>query len=127
MIRTDEDAFICDMAETYHIYDWRSLPVSLASTLAAGLRENSRIKMMMAEAKVDPELLLMARVVDNTALLLWLIGGGSKSGIDKPSSVAMRILEAAEPKETAAPKKSEYRGFSSGEDFMEWRASMLTE
>lgn len=124
MIRTDEDAFICDMAETYHIYDWRSLPVSMTSTLAAGLRENSRIKMKMAGAKVDPEILLMARVVDNTALLLWLIGGGSKSGIDKPVSVASSILEAAEPKET---KESGYGKFNSGEDFMKWRASMLTE
>ena len=26
MIKTDEDALICDLAETYQIYDYKSLP-----------------------------------------------------------------------------------------------------
>ena len=124
MIRTDEDAFICDMAETYHIYDWRSLPVSLASTLAAGLRENSRIKMKMAGAEVDPGLLLMARVVDNTALLLCQNARSMGVDLAIPESVALKILHVSEPKK---PEKKEYRGFDSGEDFMKWRESILTE
>ena len=124
MIRTDEDAFICDMAETYHIYDWRSLPASLASTLAAGLRENSRIKMKIAGVMVDPELLLMARVVDNTALLLCQNARSMGIDMEIPMSVAWELLHATDPEK---PEKKEYRSFDSGEDFMKWRASMLTE
>ena len=32
----------CDMAETYHVLDWRALGLPLAATLAAGMRETSR-------------------------------------------------------------------------------------
>ena len=45
MIRLDRDALICDLAETYHIYDMRSLPLQTVATLSAGLRDDSRIKM----------------------------------------------------------------------------------
>lgn len=43
MLATDEDAFICDMAETYGVLNWRALDVRLAGTLAAGLRPFARI------------------------------------------------------------------------------------
>lgn len=45
MVALDEDALICDFAETYHVLDLWSLPVQLAATLAAGLRYDSRIMM----------------------------------------------------------------------------------
>lgn len=47
MLSLDRDALICDMAETYHLLDLRSLPVRLLATLAAGLRDDSRIRMKM--------------------------------------------------------------------------------
>lgn len=34
MLNLSEDALICDFAETYHIYDYRSLPLRLVATLA---------------------------------------------------------------------------------------------
>ena len=37
MLALDEDAFICDMAQTYHVYDIRSLPLPYLATLASGL------------------------------------------------------------------------------------------
>lgn len=43
MILTDEDALICDLAETYHVLDYRSLPLLTAATLASGLRSDARI------------------------------------------------------------------------------------
>ena len=36
MIFTDEEALICDLAETYQIFDYRSLPVRTVATLSAG-------------------------------------------------------------------------------------------
>ena len=36
------DELVCDMAETYHVLDWRALGLPLAATLAGGLRETSR-------------------------------------------------------------------------------------
>ena len=37
MIALDQNALICDFAETYGIYNYRALPVSLLATLAVGL------------------------------------------------------------------------------------------
>ena len=64
MIEFDEDALICDLAETYQIYDYRSLPVKLVATLSAGLREDSRIKMAAAELPAKQDTLLLATIAD---------------------------------------------------------------
>ena len=60
MLREDEAALICDLAETYHIYDYRKLPPILVSTLAVGLRDSSRIKMRLNDLPVPPDMMLMA-------------------------------------------------------------------
>ena len=44
MMALDEDALICDFAETYHIYNIYGMPVQYIATLAIGLRDDSRIK-----------------------------------------------------------------------------------
>lgn len=43
MILTDEDALICDLAETYNVLDYRALPVRTTAALASGLRADARI------------------------------------------------------------------------------------
>jgi len=40
MLELDEDALVCDLAETYGIYNYRSLPATLVATFSVGLREN---------------------------------------------------------------------------------------
>lgn len=69
MLNFDEDALICDLAETYHIYDYRSLPVKLVATLSAGLRENSRIKLRASESPVSVETIILASIADNLTLI----------------------------------------------------------
>ena len=44
MIAVDENALMCDLAETYGIYHYRQLPPTLVAVFCSGLRENSRIK-----------------------------------------------------------------------------------
>lgn len=72
MIKTDEDALICDLAETYHVYDYKALPVKLVATLSAGLRDDSRIKMKMADIKYNFQTLLLASILDGINLRNWL-------------------------------------------------------
>lgn len=69
MINLDEDALICDLAETYQIYDYRSLPVKLVATLSAGLRENSRIKLKAVDSEVSLDTFILAAIADNLTLL----------------------------------------------------------
>ena len=48
MLNLDKDALLCDLAETYHIYDYKSLPCKMVATFSCGLRADSRIKMKIA-------------------------------------------------------------------------------
>lgn len=68
MLRTDRDALICDLAETYGIFDYRALPVPLLATLASGLREDSRIKMRLSGQTVTRTEMLLAAAVDGLSL-----------------------------------------------------------
>jgi len=64
MLALDRNALICDMAETYGIFDINRVPVTLLSTLAAGLGENSRIKLKQNGLKAPWNTILLAAIVD---------------------------------------------------------------
>lgn len=71
MISVDRDALICDMAETYHIYDLRGLPARTLATLAFGLRADSRIKMRLSDQPLRVNTILLAAIADRLGLLVW--------------------------------------------------------
>lgn len=75
MIKCDEDALICDFAETYHIYNYKSLPVTLVATLASGLRDDSRIKLKLNKQRVSNTDLLLSVIADRLGLLLSMYTG----------------------------------------------------
>ena len=100
MVRLDESALICDFAETYHILDWRALPIQTAAVLASGLRENSRIKMKIADSEISPEMALMAATVDRLSMLVWAKTEDAQKGVNRPES----ILAMRTNKETNAEK-----------------------
>lgn len=79
MLNFDEDALICDLAETYNIYDYRSLPLSLVATLSAGLRDNSRIKLAITGNKVPQETMLLASIADRIEAFRYMLSS-SKTG-----------------------------------------------
>ncbi len=87
MIAADCDALQCDLAETYGIFDFRAMPVSTLAMLAAGLRDDSRIKRKMSGEKISPELAMLAGTVDRLSLLVWLMTGGTASGTPPPPSI----------------------------------------
>lgn len=109
MIVLDEDALICDFAETYHVFDYKSLSVDMAATLAKGLRNNSRIKMKAMGLEVDSSTLLLARIADNTAYNLYAKTKDAKYGRNRPKS----MVEALTKKES-----DKLKGFDSGADFL---------
>lgn len=115
MIATDEDALICDFAEVYNIYDIYGLPVEYAATLANGLRDDSRIKMLLGKMKVKPETLLLAYIADYSAINFYSKTKDAVSGRNKPPSfVEMLTGKVSDSKQT--------RQFDDGESFMEeWR------
>lgn len=114
MISLDRDALICDLAETYGIYDLRALPVSTLATLAVGLREDSRIKMCISGVKVSRMEMLLAAAVDRLSLLVWAKTENGRNNVNRPKSILDIILGEEE-------QKSDVRSFASAEDFEnEW-------
>ena len=79
LIASDEDALICDFAQYYHVLDWRSLPLRLAATLAAGLPEDSR-SMMKASGKTVPlHIELQAYTADRLTQILWGLSNDTRT------------------------------------------------
>lgn len=115
MIRTDEDALICDLAETYNIYDYKRLPLKTVAALSVGLRDDSRIKMKLSGVTVSTDTMLLAAAVDRLSLLVWMKTKDAEKGRNRPKS----ILDAFSEKES---KTSSY---ASGEDFMRAREKLL--
>lgn len=115
MIALDEDALICDFAETYRIYDMYLLTVSYAATLAVGLRTNSRIKMKACGLEVDINCLLLAHIADNTAINFWAKTEDGRKGINQPKSYVKILTEKID-------HSKDVKAFASGDDFdSEWR------
>lgn len=119
MIHTDRSALICDLAETYGLYDIGSLPVSTVAILASGLRDNSRIKMKLAGTAASNELLLLAHAVDRLTLLVWQNTRDGQKGRNKPESIAERIIYGDQGKTFRT------NAFASPEAFEEARRAII--
>ena len=115
MIKADEDALICDLAETYHIYDYKRLPVKLVASLAVGLRSDSRIKIKMSGSKVSPDMMMMAAIVDRLTVLVWMQTKDGQHGRNQPKTL-LSVLEKPE---------SDTISFLSGEDYEKERQRLL--
>ena len=116
MMDLDEDALLCDFAETYHIYDPYEYPCEYTATLAAGLRDDSRIKVRLSGLRVTPELFALCTGVDALRWIVWSKSEDGRKGRNRPQS----ILDALSG-ETKTKKTEDLRGFATGEDFLkEW-------
>ena len=114
MITADEEALICDFAETYGIYDYRRLPLKTAAILASGLRDNSRIKMKLSGLNAAPEMILNAAIADRTGMLVWMQSKDGVKNQNRPVSILDKILNPEKKKEDATT-------FATGQDFEdEW-------
>ena len=120
MIVTDEDALICDLAETYHIYDYRRLPVLSVAVFSLGLRQNSRIKMIMSGNRITLVESLLGCAVDRLSILAWQKTKDGSKGTNVPQSILEKLLGIDERK-----SESDTQTFSSGEEFLRERNRLL--
>lgn len=109
MIATDETALICDLAETYGIFDYKQLPADTVAAFSVGLRQDSRIKMSMSGQKLPFDTILLAGLVDRLSILIWQNTKDGQKGSNKPTSLVETL--------TTEPKEREEVAFESGEDF----------
>lgn len=117
MIHTDENALICDLAETYHIFNYRELPVELLATLSVGLSEDSRIKKKLRNVQSLPTYLVDAFVIDALNILIWQNTADGTKGENKPDSIVQMLL--------GEEKESDALVFASGDDFERYRKELI--
>lgn len=91
MIAIDEDALICDFAETYRVLDYRELTPEQAARLAAGLRNDSRIKLKIAGAARDEKTIMIASIHDAVNFLAWAKTKDASKGRNRPKSLVQFI------------------------------------
>ena len=102
MMAIDKNAVICDLAETYGIFCYRELPALTVATLAAGLREDSRIKMKLSGQRVPLMIQLLAIIADRLS-----------TSTDESKSI---YLQLTKPEDT---DKGEIQTFATPEEFEE--------
>lgn len=115
MLARHKNALICDLAETYQIYNWRQIPVKTLGILAAGLRYNSRVVIEESGEVFPTDLMILASIADTTRYLLYALG--AKKGDALPSSLVEALQNREDPKEEQA--------FMTGEDFIAAREAIL--
>lgn len=120
MIKLDEEALICDLAETYQIYDYTQLPAYMVAVFSCGLREDSRIKMKMNNQIIPVETLLLAGLSDKMSTLLWSKTEDAQKGKNRP----IMILDLLNP---VSEKEKDTVVFNSGEDFEQRRNELLEQ
>ena len=119
MISLDEDALICDLAETYQIYDYRQLPPTRVAVFACGLRENSRIKMKASGQIVPTDTMLLAGISDKLSMLVWFQTEDGQKGKNRPTMLT-GLLTKSEP-----DNEKDVIVFNSGEEFEKRRKELM--
>lgn len=115
----DEDALVCDLAQTYGIYEYEKLPARKVAVLAFGLPKDARILMKLTDNRLTYDELMTAMNFDRLNWLCWAKSKDAQHGWNKPQSLAAKLME--KPKKIA----QSVEGFKTPEDFMKWRQRFI--
>ena len=88
-----EDSLICDLAETYHVLNYKELSPDLVATLCFGLKEDSRVKMKLSKSKITLNQTLLARMVDELSFQSWAKTKDGQKNRNRPQSVLKALTE----------------------------------
>ena len=105
------DELVCDMAETYHVLDWRALGLPL------GLRETSRTGMALNHAPIPTDTLLLGAMADSLQLLVWSKTKDAQHGRNRPAPVLDTLLGTA--------RRRKVTGFATAAEFEAAKAEIL--
>ena len=117
MLATNEDALICDLAETYHIFNYRQYKPKFIATLAVGLRDDSRIKMIINRSKLKLDQYVSIAILDCLKMLVWLNTSDATIGENRPELILDRIFN----NNTA----SQVEAYSDPDDFEKARKAII--
>lgn len=112
------DELICDLAEIYHIYDMKALPVRTLAVLSCGLGANSRVWAKLNGYGARWPDIVQALIADRLAILQWFQTEDGHKGKNKPHLLAPDLLNVPDQ-----GGRTKYKTFRTGADFMAaWEA-----
>lgn len=120
-MRVNRDALECDLAETYNIYDMRALPARRVALFSVGLRDNSRIKMLLADTNFSFSEILLINIYDLLSLELWTKTKDATKGKNKPESLYKKLMRTSDQ----VKKESQNMAFNSAEEYEKIRKKLL--
>ena len=123
MITLGEEELISDLAEEYnlHVSEFgvplkdiygRELPPSWVAALSCNLREDSRIKLKIANRKIGLEQILLSTIADRLGILIWQRTRDGQKNRNKPKSLLETLL--------GEKKREDLEAFEDKESFEEW-------
>lgn len=104
---------ICDLAETYHIYNYEQLPVEKVAVFVCGLREKARVWQKFGQHDFDRELLTL--IYDKINWIAWTKTESAHNGQAPPDLLFPKLFPDIKK------NNDDTVGFKSAEDFnKEW-------
>ena len=99
----------------------RALPARRVALFAVGLRDNSRIKMLLADSKFTFSEILLINIYDALNLELWTKTKDATKGKNKPESLYKKLMGINDQ----AKKESKNMTFNSAEEYEKIRKKLL--
>lgn len=112
MIHECEDLLICDLAETYHLFNYREVSPIVVASLLVGLRDDSRVKMHYSDTKITLDQMLMAMMVDSLKFISWTFTQEARRGKPYKQKSVLKTLQGEYESE-----KDDLESFSTVEEF----------
>lgn len=113
---------ICDLAETYHILNYRELSPYLVAVLVLGLKDDSRVKKKLSDSKLSIEQMLLSMLVDNMNFLAWTKTKDAKRGGRFKQKSVLKTLQGEYQK-----AKDELMSFKTIEEYEEYMKQFIKE
>lgn len=113
------DEMLCDLAQYYHIYNYKEFSMPYIATLVCGLPSDSRVLKAISGKEWTIDQMLLAQATDRLSLLWWAKTKDGQKNRNRPQMFTQMLMNTQEE-----PKQM---GFDSAEDFEEMRARIIKE
>lgn len=118
-LKVDRDAVICDLAETYQIFEYKSVPATELAVFVLGLPRQSRIKTKLSNQQADLTDILLAGILDRLSILVWFSTKDGQKGQNRPKSISEMLFGQDDI------KNKEIYGFEDAESFEVYRKKLI--
>ena len=101
----------CDLAETYHLFNYKDLPPTKVAVLVFGLGAKSRIYKKMQGIQEIPDYLLLPSIHDRLSEIEYMLVGNNKK------EMPTRLVDLVLGREDKSKKKILVKTYMSVDDF----------